>query len=329
MTPDERDLPALSVILVTPTAFGTLRSAVRNLTRQAADESIELLLAGPEALESDMSERDRDDLSAFSGWQHVVVPVGCPFDEARAAAVRVARAPLVAFSEDHCFPQPGWARALTNAFAGGWTGVGPVVENGNPQSAVSWANILLEYGPWMPPRHRGAAAHIPGHNSAYRRDVLLSLGDDLPRMIEAESLLHWHLGRQGHRFAIEPAARTRHINFSKFWASMELRFHGGRQFAARRAFDWPLSRRFAYAALSPLIPAVRLVRLLGLPVVTSRPARFAAVLPAVAVSLFVAAVGECVGYVTRTPGSSNAYLTDIESDRQRFLRAGETEGDVR
>ena len=102
-----------------------------------------------------------------------MIPDDTPFDEARARGVRAARAPIVAFTEDHSFPQPGWAAALVAAFTGGVSVVGPMVENANPGSAVSWANFLLEYGEWMPPGRPHGHAHLPGHNSAYRRAVLL------------------------------------------------------------------------------------------------------------------------------------------------------------
>jgi Glycosyl transferase family 2 len=318
--PQAPDAPQLSVILVTTGDYAVSRPAVRNLTRQTG-VALELVLVGPPEFDAGLSDADRTDLAAFAAWRHVDVPVGTSFDNARAAGVRAAGAPIIAFTEDHAFPRPGWAAAIVRAFDHRWTGVGPVVENANPGSSVSWANILLEYGPWMPPARGGAWPHIPGHNSAYRRDALLALGDRLPVMIEAESVLHWALGAEGHAFALAPDARTRHVNFSRLYPSLQLRFHGSRQFASRRCGRWPAGRRAAFAAAAPLIPLVRLARVVGLPVLTSRPGLLVRVLPALAISLVVSAAGELVGYVTARPGrATTAYLTDIEFDRERFLR---------
>ena len=50
------------------------------------------------------------------------------------------------------------------------------MRNANPKSAISWANLLIEYGPWLDPAPAGKASHLPGHNSSYKRDVLLGYG---------------------------------------------------------------------------------------------------------------------------------------------------------
>jgi hypothetical protein len=310
--------PAISVLLIATDNYALIRTAVRNLARQR-DVPIELVVAGPRALDRSIGAEDRTDLAAFARWRHVVVPDGTPFDDARAAAVRAAEAPLVAFAEDHSFPQPGWAGALVAAFDDGASVVGPVVENGNPRSIVSRANFLLEYGEWMPPGRRDGHSHLPGHNSAYRREVLLSLGDSLTRMIEAESVLHWELRREGHRLTQEPRAVTRHVNFSRFWPSIALRYHLGRQFAARRAGTWSATKRAGYAAAFPLIALVRVARVARLAVGSGEVLAVMTALPMVAVMVTVSSVGEAIGNVTRQAGSSSAYLSDIEHDRHRFM----------
>jgi hypothetical protein len=236
--------PALSIILIATTDYALIRSAVRNLAAQRG-VAMELLIAAPRALERSIGADDKRDLAGFAAWTHIVVPDGTSFDDARAAAVREARAPIVAFTEDHSFPRPGWASALVASFADGQSVVGPVVENGNPRSVVSRANFLLEYGEWMPPGRRQGHSHLPGHNSAYRRDVLLGLGDRLTTALEAESVLHWQLTGGGHRLTQQPDAVTRHVNFSRLGPSLALRYHLGRQFAARRAGQWSPPRRAA------------------------------------------------------------------------------------
>lgn len=310
--------PRLSVILVATAEYPVIRDAVRNLRRQS-DVPIELVIAGPQALQDSMAESDRADLESFPAWRHVVISRDTQFDAARAAAVRAASAPYVAFTEDHSFPRPGWAAALVAALDEGFTVVGPVVENGNPTSQTSWGNFILEYGVWMPPGRRGEWAHLPGHNSAYRRDVLVALGDRLASLLEVESVLHWELARSGHRLAQEPRARTRHVNFSRFAPSVKLRFHGGRQFAANRAKDWTLPTRLAYAAAFPVIAGVRLARSAAMVPSSARPATVLGALPLIGILVLVSSLGESVGYLTRRVGSSADFLSDIEHDRRRFL----------
>jgi hypothetical protein len=315
--------PAMSVVLIATHDYALMRDAVRNLARQR-DVPIELVIAGPRSLGQSIGPADKSDLAAFVRWRHVVVPDGTQFDEARAAAVRAAGAPIVVFAEDHSFPREGWASALLAAFDDGSSVVGPVVENANPRSLVSRANFLLEYGEWMPPGRRTGHAHLPGHNSAYRRDVLLALGDGLTRMIEAESVLHWELARTGHRLTQEPRAVTRHVNFSRFTPSLALRYHLGRQFASRRSMEWPGTRRAAYAAAFPLVALVRVARVAMLGVRSREVLSVGGALPMVALMVLVSSIGESVGYATREAGSSAEYLSDIEHNRHRFMRDGES-----
>ena len=316
------ETPALSVILIATTNYALIRYAVRNLTRQR-DVAIELVIAAPEALRASITLEDSKDLAAFAAWKHVVIPDGTQFDVARAMAVRAASAPLIAFTEDHSFPQPGWAAALVSAFTDGVTVVGPVVANGNPDSMVSRANFLLEYGEWMPPGRRDGRSHLPGHNSAYRRDALVALGDRLTTLIEAESVLHWELRAGGHRLVQEPKAVTHHVNFSRFQPSVALRYHLGRHFAARRAEGWSVAKRAGYAAAFPLIALVRVARVASLGVGSREMPAVMAALPMVALMVTVSSIGESIGYVTREPGSSGAFLSDIEHNRHRFVREGE------
>ncbi len=102
------DTPALSVILIATHDYALIRDAVRNLARQR-DVPIELVIAGPLALDESISADDRADLATFAHWQHVVVPDGTRFDDARAAGVRAADAPIVAFAEDHSDGHPDGA----------------------------------------------------------------------------------------------------------------------------------------------------------------------------------------------------------------------------
>jgi hypothetical protein len=313
------------VILVATDNYALIRNAVRNLTRQSG-VAIELVIAAPRALTASIGADDANDLSSFARWEHVVIADGTAFDDARAAAVRAASAPIVAFTEDHSFPQPGWATALVEAFVDGVSVVGPVVHNGNPRSVTSRANFLLEYGDWMPPGRRNGHSHLPGHNSAYRRDVLLALGDRLTPMIEAESVLHWELGRSGHGLTQEPNAATRHVNFSRFGPSIALRYHLGRAFAVRRSVEWSALKRLGYAAAFPLIALVRVARIARMGLKSNELASTMTALPMVAAMVTVSSVGEAVGNVTRQAASSTAYLSDIEHNRRRFMRKDDVVG---
>ena len=145
-----------------------------------------------------------------------------------------------------------------------WAAVGPQICNANPDSSVATADYLIGYGPWSESAKAGEVEHLPGHNSSYKRQLLLEYGDSLDNMLEAESVLHWELRRSGHKLYLETAAKTSHVNISRLasWASAQ--YHAGRMFAAFRARNerWSFLRRSAFTVAGPLIPLVRLLRIL-------------------------------------------------------------------
>ena len=312
--------PALSVIMVTPDRFERLRHTTRRLREQSAAGELEIVVVAPSIATAGVDERE---LAGFSSY--LVVETGPTTSSAvrRAAGVRAASAPLIAFTEDHCLPEPGWARALIDAHREPWAAVGPAFLNGNPQSLTSWVNLLIEYGPWVSPVEAGRRNHIPPHNSSYKRALLLDYGDRLEAMLEAETVLQWDLRARGHELYLEPAAATCHFNISLPSATIPLRLAVGRMFGAARARDWPLAKRAAYAVASPVIPLVRFARLVPIARRCGKGRRiFPSVLPPLLVGLVLDGLGELLGY-TLGGGESVARVTGFEYDRDLFMQPSE------
>jgi hypothetical protein len=194
--------------------------------------------------------------------------------------------------------------------------------NANPDSVVSWINLLIDYGPWLGPTEGGEIDDLPGHNSAYKRAVLLEYGDALEEILEAETLMHLDLRARGHRLYQEPEAKARHLNITKRKAWLGERFQTGRRFGGARAHGWPLWRRAAYAGGSPLIPFVRWPRMMR----DRRRAQLSRDLPvssfpALALALYASALGELIGY-TAGSGDSMYALSRIELHKERYIRNG-------
>ncbi|HUF90705.1 MAG TPA: glycosyltransferase family A protein [Gemmatimonadota bacterium] len=309
--------PRMSVIMVTPDRFERLGRTLEALKRQSVADRLEIVVVAPSRGEARVDEMD---LTGFAG--HQVVETGPVKSSAvqRAAGVRSATAPVVAFTEDHCFPAAGWAEALIDAHQGRWAAVGPAFENGNPGTLMSWMNLLIEYGQWISPVAAGPKDQIPSHNSSYKRDLLLAYGDRLEEMLETETVLQWDLRAQGHDLYLEPAARTRHFNFSLLPGTLLLRVSVGRGFGAARAREWSLPRRMAFAAASPLIPLVRFARMV--PVVRRcDPERrlYPRVLPLLLAGFIVDGFGEFLGYAFRG-GDADERVTEFEYDRPLHMR---------
>ena len=184
------------------------------------------------------------------------LPDGGHFGNARAIATAVARAPVVAFLEEHTRALPGWAEALVHAHRGPWAGVGYEVHNGNPGSGRSDINALMSYGLFSPPLARGESRLLSGHNCSYKRDVLLSFGERLADLLLVDNVLQKVLVATGHRLFLEPDAKIAHRNevSASSTARGYVAFH--RAFGAARAREgnWSLLRRATYVLLAPAIP---------------------------------------------------------------------------
>jgi predicted dehydrogenase len=308
----------LSAIASTATGYKALRTTIAHLRAQTVAARMELVLVGPslEAL-----EHAAEDAAPFAAVQKVAVGPVRSIAHANAAGVRRARGRVVVLTEDHCFPEPGWAAALLRAHEEPWAAVGPVVRNANPGSVVSWADFLIGYGPWMEPAPAHSPAFLPGHNSSYKRELLLALGGRLEAMLESETVLHFEWTTRGLPLRIEPAARVAHVNFSRWRSWLPVQFLWGRLFAGMRAASWPRRRRWFYAAASPLIPAVRFWRAVR---AYLQPGRSRWLLlrtaPVLALGLTLDGLGQMLGYL-RGPGRSMETLARYEFNRIEHVRA--------
>jgi len=309
----------MSVVLVTPAGYEPLRRTISHLRAQTVMDRLEIIIVAPEAARLDLREAEE------AGFQSVRLVEASRLNSlaaAVAAGIRQARAEVVALGEDHSFPDPGWAAALIAAHRQPWAAVGPVVANINPGDLISWANLLIEYYPFLEPVTGGVRDLLPGHNSAYKRSLLLDYGEKLEGLLEAETVLHWDLRDRGHRLYLEPAARTRHLKALPLSCWIPLRFYCGRQFAASRARNrgWSLSRRLFYSLSAPLIPLVRLVRALRrLELGELPPGLRWRLLAAMIFMLLLDGTGEMVGYVLG-PGRAKEKLTHLDFQVHRYLR---------
>ena len=312
----EPNAPAMSVIVLTPDCLETVRKTLKCVGAQSVRGQLEIVIVLPSQAQLDLCDPE---LEGFAGIQVVRICEMRSTSAARAAGIRQASAPIVAFVEDHSFPEAVWADALISAHRQPWAAVGPVMLNANPKSAMSWANLLIEYGEWLEPWPVRQPHHLPGHNCSYKRLLLLEYGDRLGAMMAAESVLHWDLRARGYAITIERKARTGHLNFSRFFPSAKLRLLSGRTFSAARSRDWPRWKRLIYVGGSPLIPFVRLWRIMRQ--MRRRKWHGARAFQILALALFLLVLdagGEAVGLLLG-PGEAEQGVAAFEFHRSRYL----------
>lgn len=304
--------PELSVLLPTD-SFETVEKILACLRAQPRAGRLEIVFVAPSG--AGLEDGDAR-VHGFAGVRVIEVADVASLPRARARALRAASAPLVLFAETHAYPNAEYLDRLVEAHAGPWPVVGPAIGNANPGSLMSWASLLMDYGRWVEADESGPIEDVPGHNSVYKRDLLLGL-DDLDELMTADTIMHAELRARGHELYLEPAARVDHLNVSQLrWALVE-RFESGRTFAGMRSRGWALPHRLAYALGSPLIPLVRFRRIrLSLRRCRDAPSMLR-LGPALALALGVSAFGEFVGYLLGRGKTDHLY--DMELHKVRYV----------
>lgn len=308
----------MSVVLVTPDHYGAIRRTVRHLLAQAVRSRLELIIVAPSA---DKLDLDESELSEFHQFRVVEVGEIRSTGQAIAAGIRRASAPVVTYAEEHSYPDSGWAAALIEAHRQPWAAVGSVIGNANPNSTISWAHFYTDFGPYVEPAAAVETVCLGGHHTAYKRAILLEYGPMLDAMLENEVILNRDLHARGYRLYLEPRARAHHVNISLFTSHLRAEYNGGRLFGATRARhgQWSIFHRLLYIGAMPLIPLVRLWRVLGEIRRSGRQRTLLPrVLPALIIGLFAHSIGEVTGYALGAGDAAQRRVT-FELNRYRHI----------
>jgi hypothetical protein len=307
--------PLLSVIVVAPEGWDPVRTTVRHLAAQSVADRIEVVFVLSRDTPFDL---ETDAVASFASNQAHRLDSIPSYAAGYAAGVRRASAPIVAFAEDHCFPERDWAEALLAAYDDRTAVVGPQVIHANDEGVIAWSEYLLGYGQWVAPETGGEVTNVAGHNSSYRRDALLDFGPELGEWLDVENLLQGKLREKGWRVVLAPEARSHHFSISRLRSWITVTFLQYRMFGGRRLASAGLLKRAFYIVAMPLVPVIRLRRSLR----DARRARVAPPLyqlvPSLCFSLTVSAIGEAVGYALG-PGNAPQALRRYEFRRDRHL----------
>ena len=248
--------PAVSIVLLVGRRRERAARALASILAQDGIDRCEVLLvdAGP----GGMALPAGADHSSVTVVPRQHRPLG---GQMRAEAMRLARAPVVVFLEEHAQALPGWLIGIEAVFSdptvAGATGE---VHNLNPGVGISDAVHVMSFSRWMPPLDHGWDSDvIMAHNTAYRRADVLELDDDLDTLLESEIVLQRALRRRGGRLVIDPRIRVGHTNegtyatitrgyylwnvsFGRTWSRIE-RWSALRRAAQVVGFPWWVCRR--------------------------------------------------------------------------------------
>jgi len=314
-----RDLPDLSVILVTDT-YERVEYAIETWRRQTIADRVELVLVtnGADTLRSRTS-----DIAGFHTIQIVHTDSIDSLSPARGVGVRHAAAPFVFIAETHAYPDPDLADTVVKALSSTWSVVVPGFRNANPETGLASAGFLSDYGAWLQGLPPGETERTPSYNAGFRRSVLLEFGERLEHAITFGDELFLGLRERGHKAYFDPSVAIHHVNLCRLGPWVHERFLAGVLIGGYRSARWSWAKRIAYAAGSPLIPFVILSRIQGGVREAARRERVpATTMIAIVCGAFVKAAGEFRGYLAGTGTSADRIMTRYEI-RKLSVNAGD------
>lgn len=319
----------LTVVFVARHSLSSIQKILECLIAQTAAHRIEFLLSGDSP---DLLRQAGDFLeprACFARCRFLLHQTQ-NLAEARALCVAEATGDIVAFSEDHCFPEPNWAEELLAAFESSphIHAAAPVMINPNPDSAVSRVQFLLFFG-----RHRKDSSssprfenadRLPTHNTAYRRDALVEVLHGVSFLAEwfLQEKIRANCPQAG--FVRCTQSILEHVNMSRLCPAVRQAFLGGRIFGSERArkMGWrPVSKAVRFV-LFPFVPLIVIQRSASLLRDKASLAKSVSNYSTAWTLQLVHAFGESIGACFGLGRAADAY-GDTECDRARFVRPAE------
>lgn len=249
----------LTAVVVMPRGVEELAGSLARLDAQTCRDRIEVVLVHTPAHAREIEAARFRHFRSFRAVTLAAVPaVAAAF----AAACQVAAGDVVGLVEDHVLLDPGWAAAVLAAHDRRCAAVAPLMANANPATAISWANFLSSFHEAIGGGAAGPVPCGPGHNTSYKRAVLLQYGAELQALYQSERAFHYRLLRDGHAIWYSPDARLAHLNISRPRLALRHAVLGGALFGRYRSHGMGVAERLVRTAGVPLVPLVRLARIL-------------------------------------------------------------------
>ena len=309
-------LPELSVVVSTGSLHHRTMICLEGIFAEAGVEECEVIVV-------DGSAGDHSELYArFPGLRYVHVAERTLDGEARLEGARIARAPIVAYIEDHAAPRNGWLAAVRRAFARSdkIAVVNYAIAYESDPGYVFRSMQLMFYGHWMEPVTSGPIRYSAMQNVAYRRDLLLDVCQNNSELLETEYLVHRRLLADGWTVWLEADAVVFHECYTNFVKGCR-GFNSLRHvMGATRAHlgGWPQWKRWLWAGGMLLTPFQLIGRLARS--IAPRPALwrdFVLGFPLIVVAHGWAALSEARGYILGF-GQSREDFLEMERYAERL-----------
>jgi hypothetical protein len=297
--------PVLSVVVVivsdtmrTRGHAGHLARCLDSLSKQVDAPPMEVIV--PHLADVEGLDRVRAEFQSvrFLSVPDVVARVGGRehHDVLRSRGLAAARGEIVGLLEDHAQPDARWCAQVVAAHRTTHAGIGGAIENG-VDLPLNWAVYYCDFGRYQNPLPDGETPFASDANVTYKRRALERVRSSWQESFR-EVVVNGALKSVGTTIALDPTIVVyQHRVGLGLGAAIRERFSWGRSYAATRRALLPLPSRLAYAALSPVLPAILLVRMAKTAWVRRSFARFVKVVPITTLLVATWSVGEGVGYL--------------------------------
>ena len=290
----------LSVVVVTLVDAVHLASCLTALAQQSTAARFEMIVPADKKL-GDISKLQND----YPAVKFIKLDGTHTYAELRAIGTHHACGRLLAVTEDHCLPDPDWVDNIVNEHAGPHLAIGGTVEKEAPDKALNWAVYFLDYLRYMPPVDGHETHELTDLNVSYKMDALHKITDVWQTEFH-EPNVHAALERLGGSLWLSPNIRVHQRRNLTLGHALWDRYAFGRLFGSTRVTGVALGKRLVYAALTPALPALLVMRLVKhIRAKQSHGREFLGALPAIILLATAWAWGEFVGYLT---GKSEATL---------------------
>jgi GT2 family glycosyltransferase len=227
-----------------------------------------------------------------------------------AIAMKGAQGDVVALTEDHAIPRPGWVEAILRAHREhpAAAAIGGAIENGSTHGLVEWASYFTTQGPHMAPLGNRAVPMTTNEaNVSYKRTVVEEMDPDEGSGFMA-ILYNRRLAEAGKELRVDDRIVVDHFETVGFGWTTSIHFHNGRTISGFRRERGMSREEWLRMATSLMLPAWRTMRVLRTGLAKGRLRRQLLVSAPFAVWLeYVQALGHLTGYVAG-PGGSPDHL---------------------
>lgn len=295
--------PVLSVVVGTGEGWPYIRKLVEALRAEAEPLGAEILIVDG----SGRPAPTADEVGPSVTWLTRSAPSVFAL---YAIGLRAARGAIVATTEDHAIPRPGWCSAILRGHAAHpeAAAIGGAIENGSTDSLVEWASYFTTQGPHMAPLgDRVVPMTTNEANVAYKRAAVADLDDN--GGLGFMAILHnRRLGEGGAVLRVDDRMVVDHFETAGFGPTSTIHFHNGRSISGFRRTRGMSREDWLRMATALMLPAWRTLRVMRVGLAKGRLRRELLASAPFALWLeYAQGTGSLCGYLLG-PGDSPSHL---------------------